>query len=219
MATIVYPAFVDEAQAATLSARFPEFPELSIVAATPGELMAAARDKLGQRLRQLEKAGEEWPEPSTLAGLRATAAPNVTTIWVDVSVDDTPIRVTISLGERLLARIDTAAEARSLTRSGYLASAARRQLDHEGASSPSQAILEEVVAAGRKVQETLGPSSPIGRTLADLDALALDGLRKIASGVSDAMTKSPSSRAKSRSDRATHSETTEERHGDARSDL
>ena len=218
MATIVYPAFVDEAQAAALSARFPEFPELSIAAATPGELMAAARDKLGQRLRQLEKAGEEWPEPSTLAGLRATAA-QATTIWVDVSVDDTPIRVTISMGERLLARIDTAAEARSLTRSGYLASAARRQLDQEGASSPSQAILEEVVAAGRKVQETLGPSSPVGRTLADLDALALDGLRKIASGVGDAMAKSTSSRGKARGDRAAHSEPADERHDGNGSDL
>ena len=32
-----------------------------------------------------------------------------------------------------------------------------------------QRIFEEVTAAGRRIQETRGPESPVGRTLAELD--------------------------------------------------
>ena len=111
-------------------------------------------------------------------------------IWVDVEVEDTPVRVTISLGERLLARIDAAAAEHAMTRSGYLAAAARRQMAASGSpldGPTGQRIFDEVEAAGRRIHETLGPDSPVGRTLAELDAIALDGLRRVAGGVSSAI--------------------------------
>ena len=111
-------------------------------------------------------------------------------IWIDVEVEDTPIRVTISIGERILARIDQAAGEFGMTRSGYLAAAARRQMatGRSPMETPAdQKVMEEVAAAGRRIQETLGPTSPVGRTLADLDALALDGLRQLAGGMAEAI--------------------------------
>ena len=48
-------------------------------------------------------------------------------------------------------------------------------------------MAEDVAAAGRKIQEVLGPDSPVGRTFAELDSIAVDGLRRMANGMSSAM--------------------------------
>ncbi len=198
MGLIVFPALVSDADPADLTASFPDFADLSVRAASPIELLLRARERLTQVLRDLEKAGDAWPTPSTLAEARASAPDHPgSVVWVDVEVEDTPVRVTISIGERLLARIDAAAEEHAMTRSGYLAAAARRQIGVGGSpldGATGQRIYEEVAAAGRRIQETLGPESPVGRTLAELDTIALDGLRRVANGVSGAMRGRPQPR-------------------------
>ena len=191
MALVVFPALVSEADPADLQAVFPDFAGLVVRAASPAELLTLGRERLAEVLRALEKAGDGWPAPSTLAQVRAAhpQAPG-SVVWVDVTVEDTPIRVTISIGERLLARIDAAAEAHAMTRSGYLAAAARRQMASGGSpldAPATQKLFDEVAAAGRRIQETLGPDSPVGRTLAELDAIAVDGLRRMAGGLSGAV--------------------------------
>ena len=70
-----------------------------------------------------------------------------------------------------------------MTRSGYLAAAARYRLGDETSQSPgeptAQRVFDEIAAVGRRLTETLGPESTLGRTLAELDARALDGLRRV----------------------------------------
>ena len=191
MGLIVFPALVADSDPDDLQAVFPDVSGLTVRASSPSELLTRSRERLTEVLRELEKAGDGWPKPSTLAQVRdAHPSHPGSVIWVDVPVEDTPVRVTISLGERLLARIDAAAEEHAMTRSGYLAAAARRQISMGGSPldhPASQKLSEELAAAGRRIQETLGPESPVGRTLAELDAIALDGLRRMAGGVSDAM--------------------------------
>lgn len=188
---IVYPAVVTEETAQRVTALFPDFAGLNVSAESPADLLMVGRQRLSQKLVELEKAGESWPKPSTLTEVRA-AHPGeaISVVWIDVSVEDTPIRVTISLGERLLTQIDTAAETYALTRSGFLAACARRQIASGVsplAGDAGQRLADDVAAAGRKIQEVLGPDSPVGRTLAELDTIAVDGLRRMASGVSTAM--------------------------------
>lgn len=191
MAMVVFPAFVSDADPLDLQAVFPDFAGLVVRAASPAELLTLGRERLSEVLRALEKAGDGWPAPSTLAQVRAAHPEHPgSVIWVDVTVEDTPIRVTISIGERLLARIDAAAEAHAMTRSGYLAAAARWQMASGGSpldAPATQKLFDEVAAAGRRIQETLGPDSPVGRTLAELDAIAVDGLRRMAGGLSGAV--------------------------------
>ena len=191
MGMLIYPALVDEADPASLQARIPDFGDAEVHAASPVELMLRARELLAQRLEQLEQAGEPWPTASPLAETRAKYPGHTgAVIWVDVEVEDTPVRVTISIGERLLARIDAAAEEHAMTRSGFLAASARRQIALGGSpldGPTGQKLYEEVTAAGRRIHETLGPESPVGRALAELDAIALDGLRRLAGGVSDVL--------------------------------
>ena len=191
MSLIVYPAVVTEETAQRVTALFSDFAGLNVSAESPADLLMVGRQRLSQKLVELEKAGESWPKPSTLTEVRA-AHPGeaISVVWIDVSVEDTPIRVTISLGERLLTQIDTAAETYALTRSGFLAACARRQIASGVsplAGDAGQRLADDVAAAGRKIQEVLGPDSPVGRTLAELDTIAVDGLRRMASGVSTAM--------------------------------
>ena len=191
MGLIVYPALVVETGPADLQVSFPDFEGVDVHATSPSELLLRSRERLLQVLRELEASGASWPKPSTLAETRSRHPDHPgSIIWVDVEVEDAPVRVTISLGERLLARIDAAAEENAMTRSGYLAAAARRQIAIGGSpldGPAGQKLYEEVAAAGRRIQETLGPDSPVGRTLAELDAIALDGLRRFAGGMSGAL--------------------------------
>ena len=189
MTVVVYPAHVSAAEGGGLIARFPDFAELNCTAANPADLVLTAREALARELQRREAQGEDWPPASDALA----PEPGASLLLVDVTVDDTPVRVTISLGERLLRRIDGDAEARSMTRSGYLALGARRLLE-QASSEPGAArnLQEEIAGLARRVNDTLGPDSPIGRTLAELDGFAMDGLRRVGSEMRSAM--SPRSR-------------------------
>ena len=103
-------------------------------------------------------------------------------VLVDVQVEDTPVRVNISIGERLPSRLDAVAAEHGMTRSGFIAAAVRRRLEGEPRRAVDDDTVErlrrEVANIGRRVNETLGPDSEIGRTLAELDDAATDGLRR-----------------------------------------
>jgi hypothetical protein len=191
MAVVVYPALITPAEAGGHQARFVDFAGSGVEAASAADLIRLAREWLHGELLRLEQAGETWPEPTAIHQLTPPAGGAV--VLVDVSVDDTPVRLTISIGERLLKRIDDDAAARSMTRSGYLALGARRLLGD--AAEPANGlggetgrrIQSEIDAVGRRLNEALGPNSTVGRTLAELDALAVDGFRRLSDEVRSAI--------------------------------
>jgi hypothetical protein len=187
MTIVVYPAVVTAAEAPALRARFVDFANVEVEAASAVELIRLAREALGLELQRLENENEVWPEPTVLGNLSVPLGGSA--VLVDVSVEDTPVRLTISIGERLLKRIDQDAAARSMTRSGYLALGARGLLGETGGvgGETGRKIQEEIEAVGRRLNEALGPNSTVGRTLADLDALALDGLRRLGKEVRSAI--------------------------------
>ena len=190
MTVLVYPAIVSSAGPA-LEARFVDLPAVEVRAESAADLIRLAREALGGELQRLEDAAEVWPEPTALAGLAVPTG--ATAVLVDVTVEDTPVKLTISIGERLLKRIDEDAAARSMTRSGYLALGARTLLgDGRFAFSglgpeTGKKIQDEIEAVGRRLNDAVGPHSALGRTLADLDARALDGLRRLSDEVRAAM--------------------------------
>jgi hypothetical protein len=195
MTVVVYPAVVAPIEGGALKARFVDFAEVEVEATTSVELIRLAREQLGAELQRLEQNADIWPPASGLENL--AIPPGGSVVLVDVSVEDTPVRLTISLGERLLKRIDEDAEARSMTRSGYLALGARRLLgDHTATFSRAtgetgKKIQDEIDDLGRRLNEALGPTSPVGRTLAELDGMALDGFRWLSGEVRAAMKPRP----------------------------
>ena len=187
---LVYPAIVSSAGPA-LEARFVDFPTIEVSAETAADLIRMAREALGAELHRLEDAAEIWPEPTALSALAVPAG--ATAVLVDVTVEDTPVKLTISIGERLLKRIDEDAAARSMTRSGYLALGGRNLLGDGRfgftgfGPDTGKKVQDEIDSLGRRLNEAVGPQSAFGRTIADLDARAIDGLRRLSDEVRAAM--------------------------------
>lgn len=171
MTVIAYPAFVTGDRTSGYTAHFPDLPGLTAQAGSQGELMAAARDALHKRLEQLTTDGVEWPEPSELSNLGKYPEGQASgTLLVDVDVEDAPVRVNISIGERLLRRIDQAAEARGMTRSGFIAAASRQSLG-EGPFMhwDSRKVQDSFAELGRTLNEKFGPDSEFYKRFNELE--------------------------------------------------
>ncbi|MHB8285181.1 MAG: type II toxin-antitoxin system HicB family antitoxin [Caulobacteraceae bacterium] len=182
MNTVIYVAEITGDDLSGYIAKFPDLPSLAIRASTMAQLLRDARTSLLRELANRENSGEDWPEPTSTAMLREGVATGALLMLIDVQVDDTPIRVNISIGERLLQRLDEAAGAQDMSRSGFIAAAVRRQLEYmAGVEVSSQRLYDEVASVARHVTDAIGPSSTFGRAIAELDQRAIDGLRSITS--------------------------------------
>lgn len=183
MTTLVFVAQV--ARAATgYTLTFPDLPGCEAAGADMADLLNKARGALLAQLQTLSDAGETWPAATPIEEVPPLAG--TFPVLVDVVVDDTPVRVNISLGERLLERLDAAAEARSMTRSGFISHAVRVSLG-ERPSGDSQRLQDELNLLGRKINDTIGPDSAFSRRMTELDGYLYEGVRKAADSVSAAM--------------------------------
>lgn len=197
MTTILFVALATPDPAGGYRAAFPDLPACVVKAGDIAELLAAARRALSSHLQHAADAGESWPKPTPVETLQL--APGVIPLLVDVAVDDTPVRVNISLGERLVQRLDAAAEARGMTRSGFIAQAVRVSLGERGPANDFDAathrLQEELRTLGRRINDSIGPGSPFSRRMAELDDQVYEGVRKAADSVSAAMTRRREARA------------------------
>ncbi|HXA40955.1 MAG TPA: type II toxin-antitoxin system HicB family antitoxin [Phenylobacterium sp.] len=192
MSIVLFVALVSGSASSGYRARFPDLPDCEAEGRDLGELLVNARAALTRGLDAMAGAGEAWPTPTPLEEI--AAPPGVLAIPIDVSVDDPPIRVNISLGERLVQRLDAAAEARGMTRSGFIAQAVRVSLGERGPAAgefdaANRRLQEELSALGRKITESIGPESPFSRRMADLDDKVYEGVRRAADSVSAAMSR------------------------------
>ena len=194
MTTLVFVALARSAPAGGYSASFPDLPGLTVEGADIAALVVAARETVLKELPRLADDGHDWPKPTALEAVAAEAG--VIPFLVDVSVEDTPVRVNISIGERLLKRIDQAAETRGMSRSGFIAASARTALGEKigaGAGADFDAIArklqDEWSVLGRKITESLGPDSAFNRTVGDFDARVSETIRKTADSISAAMSR------------------------------
>lgn len=192
MTTLVFVALARSVPSGGYSASFPDLPELTVDGPDIAALVIAAREAVQKELQRLADEGQDWPKPAAPDSLKAKAG--VVPFLVDVAVEDTPVRVNISIGERLLKRIDQAAETRGMTRSGFIASAARTALGEKigaGTGADFDAIArklqEEWSVLGRKITDSLGPDSNFNRSVNEFDAKLTETIRKTADNISAAM--------------------------------
>jgi predicted RNase H-like HicB family nuclease len=192
MNTVVYPAIAEGDRQAGYRAVFPDLPGCTASGADMGELLVHAREAASAHLKALADKDEDWPEPTPMERLGARPG---ALVMVDVTVEDAPVRVNLSIGERLLKRIDTAAQARGMTRSAFVAAAARASLgEPEPRARPTadfeaatRRLQEELSAMGRKLSDSLGPDSAFSRHMAELDVKIYDTIQRTADNVSAAM--------------------------------
>ena len=192
MTTLVFVALARSAPTGGYTAHFPDLPGLIVDGADVAALVVSAREAVQKELQRLTDEGLDWPKPAAPEGFQAEAG--VIPFLVDVSVEDTPVRVNISIGERLLKRIDQAAETRGMSRSGFIASAARTALGDKPATpgvtdfdAIARKLQDEWSVLGRKITEGLGPNSTFNRNVTEFDSKVTETIRKTADSISAAM--------------------------------
>ena len=194
MPNLVFVALAAGDQQSGYRARVPDLPDLAVTGAAIADLVAAAREAVLTELQRLSDEGREWPRP--LAAEAVTANPGEFPFLVDIAVEDTPVRVNISIGEQLLKRIDQAAEARGMSRSGFIAAAARTAMGEKPGSGTgadfdaiARKLQDEWSVLGRKITDSLGPDSAFNRNMGEFDAKVTEAIRKTADSISTAMSR------------------------------
>jgi predicted RNase H-like HicB family nuclease len=197
MTSVIYPAIARRDAAGEYVADFPDLPGVAAAGHSQADLLTRAREALRARLEQLAGDGETWPEPSAIETLGVE--PPASVLLVDANLDDAPVRVNISIGERLLRQMDEAAERRGMSRSGFIAEAARAALARESArpgwkgaaelDAAASALQAELSAAARKLKDQFAPGSTFNRSMQELDDRISEMVRKTADGVSAAVSR------------------------------
>jgi len=127
---MLYPIYVHKDRNSAYGAIFPDFPGCFAGADEFQDIPAAAQEAVAAHFH-----GETAPIPLPTAPEAWQADPRFTGgYWMLVDIDlskvsSRAIRLNISLPENLIHRIDTAAKARRLTRSAFLAMAAEREME------------------------------------------------------------------------------------------
>jgi predicted RNase H-like HicB family nuclease len=191
MSTVLFVALASPEPSGGYRATFPDLPDCVVSGADLAELLAAARQALSAHLQRVADAGDTWPTPTPIEQVKPAAG--VIPLLVDVAVEDTPVRVNISLGERLVKRLDAAAESRGMTRSGFIAQAVRVALGERGPANDFDAatrrLQDELMSLGRRINDSIGPGSAFARRMTELDDQVYEGVRKAADSVSAAMSR------------------------------
>jgi predicted RNase H-like HicB family nuclease len=191
MTTVLFVALATVDPAGGYRATFPDLSDSVVTAPDVAELLRGAREALAAHLHSVADAGEAWPTPTPIEKIPLTAG--IIPLLVDITVEDAAVRINISLGERLLQRLDAAAEARSMSRSGFIAQAVRVSLGERGPANEFEAatrrMQDELMTLGRKISDSFGPSSVFARRMSELDDQVHEGVRKAADSVSAAMTR------------------------------
>ncbi|WP_460449054.1 type II toxin-antitoxin system HicB family antitoxin [Alsobacter sp. SYSU BS001988] len=130
-----FVAIVESGQPRQYGAWFPDAPGCVSVGATFDEAIANATQALRLWAEDAMASGEDLPaarDPKTLLGeadVKESITRGAAFAFVPLLVDSgRPARANISLDANLLQMIDAAAKARGLTRSAFLASAAREKI-------------------------------------------------------------------------------------------
>jgi predicted RNase H-like HicB family nuclease len=110
---------------------FPDLPGVVSAGATLDEARQMGAEALALHLEGMTEEGEAIPEPSSLEAIMADAE-NRDGVAVLIAVAKGPpkvVRVNITLPEDVLGEIDAYAERHGYTRSGFLATAARKAME------------------------------------------------------------------------------------------
>ena len=186
MSTVVYALMVQEEDAAGHIGHFIDFPAIQVEARTLSVLAGRAREALLAELQRLQKEGRDWPPAAESSERKVRTAAGEMLVLIEVQVEDVPLRVNITMGERLLRRLDAAAQAGGMTRSGFISMAVRDRLGDEPEDGPLLSRLaSELGRIGGRVNEAVGPKSNLVRLIDEVDQRALDGLRDLAGRFSD----------------------------------
>lgn len=113
---------------------FPDFPGCISAGATLDEAREMGEEALQFHVRGMIEDGDPIPEPSSLEEVMAQADyRDGVAVLVPLRELARTVRINVTMAEETLREIDRYAEARGLTRSGFLQVAAKKAMSEEAA--------------------------------------------------------------------------------------
>lgn len=129
MAEVFYPAILERDAEGGFGLIFPDLPGCVSAGETAEEAARGGAEALALHLEGMIEDGETLPPPSALDGIPSDPEVNeAARMLVSATLPTRAARINVTIDEALLSRIDRAAEESGLTRSGFLAQAARERL-------------------------------------------------------------------------------------------
>ena len=128
MAEVFYPAILERGEHG-FGLFFPDLPGCVSAGETAEEAARGGAEALALHIEGMIEDGDELPTPSTLDELAVDdGVQELARMLIGATPPSRAARINVTIEEGLLARIDRAAEESGLTRSGFLAQAARERL-------------------------------------------------------------------------------------------
>jgi predicted RNase H-like HicB family nuclease len=129
MATRYYTAVIERAASGGYGVFFPDLPGCTSAGSTIEEAARNAEEALRGHVELMLEDGEPLPNPTAPETIRIdTDVDEAARMLVRLDLPGRAVRVNISIEETLVAAVDKAAEQRGMSRSAFLAEAARRAL-------------------------------------------------------------------------------------------
>jgi predicted RNase H-like HicB family nuclease len=125
-----YIALIHKDPGSDYGVSFPDFPGCVTAGSDLDEARAMAEEALAFHIEGMAEDGASLPEPSSLEAVMADRdnRDGVAILVSGRAGAERSVRVNITLPEETLRKIDAYAEAHGFTRSGFLATAARRAI-------------------------------------------------------------------------------------------
>ena len=121
--TVFYVAVLVRNAAGQIFAHIPDLPGVTSLGAARGQALHYVVEFANERVRYLAESGIEIPAARDIDAI-PIEAPEFARALVPVEVPGKSVKISVSIDEALLKRVDRAAAAASTTRSGYFAAAA-----------------------------------------------------------------------------------------------
>jgi predicted RNase H-like HicB family nuclease len=125
-----YIALIHKDEGSDYGVSFPDFPGVATAGRTLDEARAMAEEALAFHVEGVVEDGDPVPKPTTLDAVMSNPE-NRDGVVTLISLKPSPsraVRINVTLPEDVLSDIDRYAESHGLSRSGFLARAAKRAM-------------------------------------------------------------------------------------------
>lgn len=154
-----YVAVIERNADGRFFAHLPDLPGATAAGASAGEALRNLSDIAADHLADLANDGEEVPVPTDFDLIaRDPEVDEYARALVTVEAPGRTVKISLSIDEGLLARVDHAASKAGLTRSGFFAEACNQRLRQELIASPL--ITKAPAAGGREALILNWPFDP-----------------------------------------------------------
>ncbi|MCF6367515.1 type II toxin-antitoxin system HicB family antitoxin [Rhizobium halophilum] len=129
-----YIGLIHKEEGSDYGVSFPDFPGVVTAGVTLDEARHLAEEALSFHVEGMLEDGDALPEPAPLELVMRDPAnrDGVATLVSVKTPEARAVRINVTLPEDVLKRVDAFASRQGMTRSGFLARAARHEMEREG---------------------------------------------------------------------------------------